>query len=319
MRPLLEKAVLLPCVFAIDFDSIPNVNLYHLKKMLFDFCVVCDTPDYACTKAVLEYAKSGNTRSHRHAKEVIEKLRKQGRLHTLNHSTKAKQKKTGCFLDNVLLIHSDDYEVFSNCQKSTIQDAVTVVGNINVNDMASLHKSEWLNKERSSIRLERSIDHFIAALKLLLETSKSINFIDPHLDPSRHDYEDFFKIFSICNDNNNCSEINIHRVCYTGSGAQKERQSREYWENIFRDKLQGYNTNNKAHVYIWPDFHDRFILTNLMGFSLPYGISTTKDTTELTGKTVWTKLSFSDNNNLQNVYNDNKLLNNNTNSYKFEL
>lgn len=320
MRQLLEQTVLLPCVFAVEYDTIPNINLYHLKKILFDYCIVCDTPDFSCAKMVLEYAKSGNTRTHQHAKEVIEKLRKQGRLLPLVYVSKTRPTKADCFLDKIALLQgSKDCDVFSNCLIPKCTKTGMTANNANIHDMALLHKSNWLNKERNSVRLDRSIDHFTIALQLLLESSKSVNFIDPYLDPSRHDYKEFYKIFSICNNNPNCSEINIHRVCYTDSGTQREVKDKAYWESVFRKDLQKYNTNNKASVYIWPDFHDRYILTNLMGFSLPYGISTTKDSSELTGKTIWTKLSFNDNINLQMVFNESKLKNNNINSYKFQL
>ncbi len=40
--------------------------------------------------------------------------------------------------------------------------------------------------------------------------------------------------------------------------------------------LQDFLKNLNIKVFIWDEFHDRYLISNLMGVSVPYGFDTTK-------------------------------------------
>jgi hypothetical protein len=48
------------------------------------------------------------------------------------------------------------------------------------------------------------------------------------------------------------------------------------WEKIFRNNFEKlfYNAGLQAEVFIWDDFHDRYLITDIIGINLPYGFDT---------------------------------------------
>ena len=64
--------------------------------------------------------------------------------------------------------------------------------------------------------------------------------------------------------------IEIHRVCYQKSCRERQfpmTEDRDYFERRFRD---GMSANLRAaglhaEVFIWDDFHDRYLISNLIG------------------------------------------------------
>ena len=80
--------------------------------------------------------------------------------------------------------------------------------------------------------------------------------------------------------------IEIHRVGYVGSG--RERGFPDF-ERGFRNELAGPlgDAGLSAEVFVWDHFHDRYLLSNLLGISLPNGFDTTRKPDD---RTTWTRL-----------------------------
>lgn len=78
-------------------------------------------------------------------------------------------------------------------------------------------------------------------------------------------------------------------------------EDRDYFERRFRD---GMSANLRAaglhaEVFIWDDFHDRYLISNLIGVSLPNGFDTTRNPDSITR---WTRLGRSDRDDVQREF-----------------
>ena len=54
-----------------------------------------------------------------------------------------------------------------------------------------------------------------------------------------------------------------------------------------------------VEVFLWDDFHDRYLITDLIGISLPHGFGTTKAPNT---QTTWTRLGRNDRDSVQREF-----------------
>jgi hypothetical protein len=117
-------------------------------------------------------------------------------------------------------------------------------------------------------------------------------FIDPHLDPSRARYGSFIEILRALQRPRIQPKIEVHRVCYEGSGPSRTiftGAGRATLEQRFRDAWTAPlgAAGLTVTVFVWPDFHDRYLITDLVGINLNNGFDTGSRTDE---KTTWNRL-----------------------------
>ena len=78
-------------------------------------------------------------------------------------------------------------------------------------------------------------------------------------------------------------------------------EERDYFERRFHDgisdKLRA--AGLQAEVFVWDDFHDRYLISNLVGISLPHGLGTTRDPYSVTR---WTRLGRNDRDGVQREF-----------------
>jgi hypothetical protein len=74
-----------------------------------------------------------------------------------------------------------------------------------------------------------------------------------------------------------------------------------YFETRFRRELEATvrSAAVSVNVFIWDDFHDRFVITNLVGISLPNGLDTTSNPGSITR---WTRLGRDDRDDVQREF-----------------
>ena len=153
--------------------------------------------------------------------------------------------------------------------------------------------SDWWRTRGCSLRLNRRSSDYLAVLGLALRHANVLRFIDPHLDPSRRRYGEFGRLLSAARRSGLAPLIELHRVCYDGSGSKR---------NLFKSvtEIQGRFTTLdaglaaaglRATVYVWDDFHDRYFISNLVGVSTPNGFDISGNEAE---RTTWTRLSTRD-------------------------
>ena len=163
-----------------------------------------------------------------------------------------------------------------------------------------LSSRAWWTARGSSVRLQRTVADYCTHLNLLMKCANSIMLIDAHLDPDQPRYADVLRLIQLASERQPVPLIEIHRVCYVGSGTSRkilqstdiEDSFRKNWEKALFDC--GLNIN----VFVWDDFHDRHIITNLMGIQLSNGL----DTTGAPAKTTWTRISRKDRDDIQREF-----------------
>ena len=58
-------------------------------------------------------------------------------------------------------------------------------------------------------------------------------------------------------------------------------------------------SNLKAEVFIWDNFHDRYLISNLGGILVPHGFDTSRNPDDLT---TWSRLGRSDRDDVQREF-----------------
>jgi hypothetical protein len=123
-------------------------------------------------------------------------------------------------------------------------------------------------------------------------------FIDPHLDPRRANYAEFIQLLLAARRPSACpAMIQIHRVCYEGHGPDRRFPN---WREVF-DRLNRHlaNAGVAADVFIWNDFHDRYLITNLIGIQMGNGFDISGNPNEMT---TWARISRADRVNIQREF-----------------
>jgi len=157
-----------------------------------------------------------------------------------------------------------------------------------VASIADLETKDWWTSRSPSLRLQRNLAEYSKALSLFLRHARSVMFIDAHLDPSQLRYQDFVRLLQGAANREPSPVIEVHRVTYKGSGPSRRLKSKADWEAVFRTNMEpSLRTNGPAvEVFIWDDFHDRHIVSDLAGIHLGNGL----DTTTAAAMTTWTRL-----------------------------
>ena len=167
-----------------------------------------------------------------------------------------------------------------------------------------LSSARWWASRGPSVRLGRTVADYEAHLDPVLRFSNSLMFIDPHLDPSQPRYGSFGMLLQRAGNRAPAPRVEIHRVCYEGSGPARRLPMREdpgYFRRAFRDVLARplRDAGLSAEVFIWSDFHDRYLVSNLVGISLPNGF----DVPGAPGAiTTWTRLGRGDRDDVQREF-----------------
>ena len=154
-----------------------------------------------------------------------------------------------------------------------------------VKELSSSTTCTWWSPEDGSIRLKRNIDAYKDNLKLILRHANSIMFVDPYIDPERHNYTHFIQLLKAMGKRNPKPRVEIHRKIPLSS-EKTEDQIKNNMEISFRRKFKSVLKSLKIKIFVWDDFHDRYLISNLGGISIPNGFDTSNDKR----KTTWTRL-----------------------------
>ena len=167
-----------------------------------------------------------------------------------------------------------------------------------------LRNAQWWAARSPSVRLARTLNDYKNHLRPVLRCSNSLLFIDPHLDPLRRHYREVGELIEMAGGRHPSPRIEIHRVCYEGSGPERRfplGDEPDYFERRFRDGISRHlrAADLQAEVFVWDNFHDRYLISNLLGVSLPNGFDTTGDPNDTTR---WTRLGREDREDIQREF-----------------
>lgn len=289
---MLAELALIPSVFRPESYSDPevcNVFLQALRKFALPGSIIRDLHAGEWSKSL-----AGDRDLHFRTKEILAKLKKQNRLHVAPPCLNKDPVLDSEWCEEAIASHKsesltriiasrNDARLFKN------EKAITPIDRF-------FDKAATWNESGESVRIGRSIDQYLQALKLILKHANSLVFVDPYLDPSQDNYENIGKIFSAAQRKECPPLIEIHRSCYGSAreGGRPQMVNTEEWKAIFDHHLAEVlsKAGLEAEVFIWDKFHDRYLITNLIGISVPHGFG--EETKSRYSKTTWTRLTSND-------------------------
>ncbi|MFK5927180.1 MAG: hypothetical protein QM483_11165 [Desulfuromusa sp.] len=222
---------------------------------------------------------------HRRGKELLKKLISQGRLRAYPQMSERIPSTDTNWFDEALASHDQE-----NLDGLITTEAIAELhrGNPIVASIARLPQATWWGQRRNSIRLDRKLENYMQNLSLLLSCSNHLMFIDPYLDPSLPNYQDFEAILRAAVDLRPTVRIEIHRTITEGVGRGRDILTEAEWKARFRDSLsEDLQQKLNAEVFLWDEFHDRYLLSNIAGITLPHGFDTSRRQEDIT---TWTRL-----------------------------
>jgi hypothetical protein len=281
---LLAEYAITPDVFDItsySSEEVCGLHLQTLKDVLLDEGLVRDlrAGDWA-------HVFAGERAWHRRGKELLKKLATQQRLIERPAALGSAPASDPEWCNEALASHK---HVAVNGIVVTAAIAGGFAKEPLVSAVDRLSGAPWWQARSASIRLGRTLAEYRAALGTVLRHSNSLMFIDPHIDPERPGYADFAVLLDVISARKPAPLVEIHRVCYEGSGPGRVFPTqREFEESFQRALAKALNTLGlSVEVFIWDDFHDRYLVSNLLGITLPNGFDTTKAPNAMT---TWTRL-----------------------------
>lgn len=296
---LLRDYAITPDVF--DETSYPHpstcdAELRSLKEVLLSEGLVRDLRDGEWSRLFTDDDRAW----HHRGKELLKKLRQQNRLVPFAPALEAHPYDDADWCLEALRTHNQTPftgGVIATESVKAAYSADTLVARID-----RLASAPWWATRSSSVTLSRSMEKYLEQLAPVLQWANSIMFIDPHLDPTKRGYWDFVQLLGAAGGRRPAPAIEIHRVCYEGSGPNRrlpmqddpgyfQRRFREAWQDTVRA------AGLRVEVFVWDDFHDRYLISNLIGISLSNGFDTGPAST-----TCWTRLGRDDRDGVQREF-----------------
>ena len=269
--PLLNEYSLVPDIFSTTSYSSEEAGrlcLQYLKESLLDDGIIRDlrAGDW------LESFKEARP-WHSRGKELLKKVITQNRLRKFPAILADDPSDDLCWCKEALASHAVQPITGVIAAESTKNhfSAEQLVGRID-----QLSSSAWWTSKSCSCIADRTFNAYKMQLELILSCSNSIMFIDPHLDPTKRGYSSFGDILRLIGTRTPSPLIEIHRVNYSGSGRNRVFLSNSYFEEAFKDHLSEplREIKQRANIYIWPEAHERFLITDLMGINIGIGFDT---------------------------------------------
>ena len=124
--------------------------------------------------------------------------------------------------------------------------------------------------------------------------------IDPHFDPSERRYRNAVTLLTDAGRRLPAPLIEIHRVAWYGNGGDKRPQLATV-EQAFRPALKtaAASSGLTFQVFLWDDLHDRYLISDLVGITLPYGFGTTTDPNSVT---TWSRMGRAERDDVQREF-----------------
>lgn len=305
--PLLADYAITPDVFDINSYTSEEVCGLHLREI----------SEVMRSEGLVRDLRSGEWRGlfadggrswHRWGKELVGKLAKQGRLVGFRPALTSAPADDQGWCAEALATHTDEHPLMGGviATKSVKEEYAKEPLVFPVDRLSG---AKWWAPRDSSVRLARTLSDYQKHLNLILRCSNSILFIDPHLDPARQGYRDFGVLLARSGGRSPAPKIEIHRVCYEGSGPDRRfpmKDDDSYFERRFHDELEGSlrAAGLQAEVFVWDDFHDRYLISNLIGILLPNGFDTTTNPNAIT---TWARLRRKDRDDIQLEFEPNSM------------
>jgi len=151
-----------------------------------------------------------------------------------------------------------------------------------------LNQTSWWEERSPAKNVARTTADYLRALDLVLLHANSLMFIDAYIDPLADNYREFPRLLLRTRAREQKPLIEIHRASWRKLKGQNQVQNLAQWIADFdawSEELK--RAGLTAEVFLWEDMHDRFLISDLVGISLPYGFDIAVGAAQTT---TWTRL-----------------------------
>ena len=237
-------------------------------------------------------------RWHNRAKELLKKLKQQGRLCNSSACLQPFPEDASAWCKEAVATHT------LSALQGIIADEATGAafrGNPIVASIARLGQAPWWQSGGCSVELQRTMTDYLRVLGPVLKYSNSLMFIDPHFNPTEKRYAQFVSLLKSCGTAAARPIIEIHRVCSVGSGARQSILTENECRSMFADSIGPVvqQCGLTVEIFIWDKFHDRALISNLIGISIPNGFDV--DDGKI-GYTRWSRFDRKDSDSVQREF-----------------
>jgi hypothetical protein len=281
---LLAEYALTPDVFdstAYSSEEVCGLHLQALKEVLLHEGLVRNLRKG-------EWARTFDDSSrqwHQRGKELLKKLRTQRRT-VLADAASPKPPQTDAEWCLEALASHKSYPLAGVI--TTDVTAAPHKGNATVSSVNRLANTHWWTSRSPSLRVRRTLTDYLSALAPILRHANSLMFIDPFIDPTdRYQYGDLMQILASLHARLDKPSVEVHRAAWR-SGNDKRPQVNELVAAL-KPSMEALakQAGVKVEIFLWDDIHDRYLISDLIGLSLPYGFGTTKAPN---AQTTWNRL-----------------------------
>lgn len=293
---LLAEYALTPDVFdsaSYSSDEVGGIRLQNLKEVLLSEGLVRDLREGRWSALFADDGRSW----HMRGKELLKKLAQQKRLRRCACARANEPSTDGEWCDEAVASHNGRPLAGVVTTRAVAQN---FRGQPLVTSIDQLSAAPWWSGRSPSVRLARTAVEYKQHLQLVLHCANSIMFIDPHLDPTQGRYRDFLGLLQETQGRVPTPLIEVHRVCYYETRDKRDQRDDAGWKAMFAPWATPLRAAGLAvEVFVWDDFHDRFVISDLVGISLPNGFDTTADPRSITR---WTRLGRDDRDDAQREF-----------------
>ncbi|CAL8481186.1 hypothetical protein [Caballeronia sp. S22] len=292
---MLEEYAIVPDVFdpaAYANAAFIEMCLPHLKEPLLQEALVRDLCDGGWSRFCM--ANSGSL--HRLCKEIVKKLAQSNRLCRFPHH-----------------IATDPATASDWCLEGLGTSAVdaltgiiaghTTKQNFAQNEVASIEKltgTPWWQSRSPSATVDRKTAEYLRVLRRVLLQANSLMFTDPNLDPSSHNYRKFIQLLAPLAGRAVKPRIEIHRSFCKGDGPARTFPTEADWKAAYSSLSISLAAQNlAADVFFWDDFHERYLIADVIGISVPAGFDVTAKPNEWS---TWGRLGRDDKDSIQRLF-----------------
>ena len=298
--PLLADYAITPDVFdttSYSSEEVCGLHLHTIREVMMNEGLV---RDLRAGQWRALFSNSGRS-WHSRAKEIVQKLATQHRLIESPAVLPSTPTDDSGWCAEALASHAQKSLIGGVIATQTVKNAYrreSLVGRID-----RLSGAGWWVNRSSSIRLDRKLADYRQHLGPILNCANSLQFIDPHLQPGQRGYKSFARLISGAGRRRPAPRIEIHRACYEGMGRNRQIIDDGEVEHIFHSALTRplQAAGLSAHVFIWDEFHDRYLISDLIGISLPNGFDTTSRRDDIT---TWTRLGRTERDDVQREFDE---------------
>jgi hypothetical protein len=277
---MLDEYVLVPDIFdqaAYSNPAFIEMCLPHLREPLMQEALVRDLADGGWSR----YCKGNSERLHRLCMEFVKKLAQGNRLRKLPQAGAAAPT---CAKDWCAegISSSAMHALKGIVAAQATKDDAAFKANLEVASIERLTATPWWQSRSATKNVDRKTADYLRVLERVLAQANSFMFIDPYLDPSSPGYREFHRLLTPLAQRNPRPKIELHRSFNKGL-AQGVAATEQLWKQNFAVLGQQlYVQNLSAEVFIWSEFHDRHLITDVIGISASAGFDVTNRPNELT-------------------------------------